>query len=147
MGVEKGPFSKGGHAMGSRLSDWALTALRIVAGFLFFCHGAQKHLGWFAEAGSQRMAPVFPQLPWFAGAFELVGGALIVLGLLTRPVAFLLSGEMAFAYFMVHAPRGPLPIVNGGELAALYSFTFLFFAAHGGGPYGIDGLLKRGRRP
>lgn len=133
--------------MGSRLSDLALTALRIVSGFLFFCHGAQKLLGWFAEEGSQRMAPVFPQLPWFAGMLELVGGALLILGLLTRPVAFILSGEMAVAYFKAHAPQAPWPIMNRGELAALYSFLFLFFAAHGGGPYGIDGLLKRGRRP
>jgi putative oxidoreductase len=124
----------------------ALTLLRIVVGFLFFCHGAEKILGWFAEPGGQRMALAFPQIPWIAGMLELVGGPLIILGLLTRPVAFLLSGEMAFAYFMAHAPRSPFPIVNHGELAALYSFVFLFFAAHGGGPYGIDGLLRRGRR-
>jgi len=133
--------------MGSKLRDWALTSLRIVSGFLFFCHGAQKLLGWFAEEGSTRMAPAFPQLPWFAGVLELFGGALIVLGLLTRPVAFLLSGQMAFAYFMAHAPNGPLPIMNRGELAALYSFLFLFFAAYGGGPYSVDGILRKGRRP
>jgi len=131
---------------GSRWSDLALSLLRIVVGFLFFCHGAQKLLGWFAEPGGQRMALAFPQLPWFAGVLELVGGALILIGLLTRPVAFLLSGEMAFAYFMAHAPHGPIPILNHGELAALYSFVFFFFAAHGGGPYGIDGMLRRGRR-
>ena len=133
--------------MGSKLSDLTLSALRIVAGFLFFCHGAQKLLGWFVEPGSQRMALAFPQLPWFAGVIELVGGALIMIGLLTRPVAFLASGEMAFAYFIAHAPNGALPIQNHGELAALYSFLFLFFAAHGGGPYGIDGMLRKGRRP
>lgn len=133
--------------MGSKLSDLTLSALRIVAGFLFFCHGAQKLLGWFVEPGSQRMAIAFPQLPWFAGVIELVGGALIMIGLLTRPIAFLASGEMAFAYFMAHAPNGALPIQNHGELAALYSFVFLFFAAHGGGPYGIDGMLRKGRRP
>jgi len=132
--------------MGSKLRDLALTALRIVAGFLFFCHGAQKLLGWFAEPGSQRMALAFPQLPWFAGVLELVGGALIVLGLLTRPVAFILSGEMAVAYFMVHAPNGPIPILNHGELAALYSFLFLFLAANGGGPYSFDGAMRKKRR-
>jgi putative oxidoreductase len=132
--------------MGSKLSDLTLSALRIVAGFLFFCHGAQKLLGWFVEPGSQRMAFAFPQLPWFAGVIELVGGALIMIGLLTRPLAFLASGEMAVAYFKAHAPNGALPIQNHGELAALYSFLFLFFAAHGGGPYGIDGLLRKGRR-
>jgi len=131
---------------GIRWSDLALSLLRIVVGFLFFCHGAQKLLGWFAEPGGQRMALAFPQLPWFAGVLELVGGVLIILGLLTRPVAFLLSGEMAVAYFMAHAPHSPFPIVNHGELAALYSFVFLFFAASGGGPHGIDGLLRRGRR-
>jgi len=132
--------------MGSKLSDLALTALRIVTGFLFFCHGAQKLLGWFVEPGSQRMALAFPQLPWFAGVLELVGGALIVLGLLTRPVAFLLSGEMAVAYFMAHAPHGPIPLLNHGELALLYSFVFLFLAAHGGGPLSIDGSMRKRRR-
>jgi len=133
--------------MGSKLSDLALTALRIVAGFLFFCHGAQKLLGWFAEPGAQKMALAFPQLPWFAGVIELVGGALILIGLLTRFAAFLASGEMAFAYFMVHAPKGPVPILNHGELAALYSFLFLFLAAHGGGPYSFDGAMRKRRRP
>ena len=132
--------------MGSKLSDLALTLLRIVTGFLFFCHGAQKLLGWFVEPGSQRMALAFPQLPWIGGVLELVGGGLIVLGLLTRPVAFLLSGEMAVAYFMVHAPRGPIPLLNHGELAALYSFVFLFFAAHGGGPYSADASMRKRRR-
>jgi len=132
--------------MGSKLSDLALTLLRIVTGFLFFCHGAQKLLGWFVEPGSPRMALAFPQLPWIAGVLELVGGALIVLGLLTRPVAFLLSGEMAVAYFMAHAPRGPIPLLNHGELAALYSFVFLFFAAHGGGPFSADGSMRKRRR-
>ncbi|HMI30204.1 MAG TPA: DoxX family protein [Candidatus Limnocylindrales bacterium] len=131
---------------GSRWSDLALSILRIVVGFLFFCHGAQKILGWFVEPGSQRMALAFPQIPWIAGILELVGGPLIMLGLLTRPVAFILSGQMAFAYFMAHAPKGPIPLMNHGELAALYSFVFLFFAAQGGGSYGIDGLLRRGRR-
>ena len=132
--------------MGSKLSDLTLTALRIVTGFLFFCHGAQKLLGWFTEPGAQQMAFAFPQLPWFAGVLELVGGALIVLGLFTRPVAFLLSGEMAFAYFMAHAPHGFFPIMNHGEVAVLYCFIFLFIAAHGGGPYGIDGMLRKSRR-
>ena len=132
--------------MGGRLSEWALTLLRIVVGFLFFCHGAQKILGWFTEPGSAHTL-LFPQLPWFAGWLELVGGALITVGLLTRIVAFLLSGQMAVAYFMVHQPQGALPIANKGELAVLYCFIFLFFAAHGGGPYSLDGALRRKRRP
>ena len=133
--------------MGSKLSDLALTALRIVAGFLFFCHGAQRLLGWFAEPGAQKMALAFPQLPWFSGVIELVGGGLILVGLLTRLAAFIASGEMAFAYFMVHAPKGPVPILNHGELAALYSFLFLFLAAHGGGPFSFDGAMRKRRRP
>ncbi len=75
---------------------------------------------------------------------EFLGGALILLGFLTRPVAFILSGEMAFAYFMAHAPRGLWPLQNQGELAVLYCFVFFFLAAAGGGPVGIDGLRKKG---
>ena len=129
-----------------KLSDLALTLLRIVAGFLFWCHGAQKMLGWFTQPDAARALPAFPELAWFAGVLELVGGALIALGILTRPVAFLLSGEMAVAYFKAHAPQGSLPILNRGELAALYSFLFLFFAAHGGGPYSVGRLLRRKAR-
>jgi putative oxidoreductase len=72
---------------------------------------------------------------------EFVGGLLIVLGLFTRPVAFLLSGQMAAAYFMAHAPNGAIPVLNGGELAALYCFVFLYFAARGGGRYSVDHAL------
>jgi len=133
------------HGRG-KFSDWALTLLRIVAGFLFWCHGAQKMLGWFAEPGSQKMALAFPELPWFAGVLELVGGGLIALGILTRPVAFLVSGEMAVAYFMAHAPHGFWPIMNHGELAVLYCFVFLFLAAHGGGPYSLGARWRKGAR-
>ena len=135
-----------GNARG-KFSDLALTLLRIVAGFLFWCHGAQKILGWFAQPdAAARALPAFPELAWFAGMLELVGGGLIALGILTRPVAFILSGEMAVAYFKAHAPQGSLPILNHGELAALYSFLFLFFAAHGGGPYSVGRLLRRKAR-
>jgi putative oxidoreductase len=127
-------------------SDGALTALRIVVGFLFFCHGAQKMLGWFPMPGMPKMAFAFPELAWFAGVLELIGGPLILLGLLTRPVAFLLSGEMAVAYFKAHAPNGWVPLVNHGETAVLYCFLFLFLSAHGGGPYSIDGMLRKKRR-
>ncbi len=131
--------------MGNKWSEWSLTALRIVAGFLFFCHGAQKILGWFPVPGKV-MSFAFPELPWFAGWLELVGGPLIMLGILTRPVAFLLSGEMAVAYFKSHQPKGAFPIENHGELAALFCFLFLFLAAHGGGPYSFDGATRRRRR-
>jgi putative oxidoreductase len=131
----------------NRWSDWALTVLRIVVGFLFFCHGAQKMLGWFADPGMPpHPTPAFPSMVWVAGILELVGGAFIALGILTRPVAFLLSGEMAVAYFKAHAPHGWVPLLNHGELAALYSFIFLFFAAHGGGPHSLERSWRRGRR-
>jgi putative oxidoreductase len=85
----------------------------------------------------------FPALPWFAGCLETFGGILIILGLLTRPVAFLLSGQMAVAYFMVHARRGFWPILNGGELAALYCFIFLYLSTAGAGPWSVDHLIKK----
>ncbi len=112
--------------------------LRIAAGFLFFQHGLPKLFGGFG-----RDAPVeLMSQMGLAGIIEVVGGALIALGLFTSPVAFLASGEMAVAYFQAHAPRGSWPIVNGGELAALYSFVFLYFAAVGSGKWSIDSIRK-----
>lgn len=120
---------------------FTLNALRIVAGFLFMQHGAQKLFGVLggnvAEAWS---------LFYWAGIFEFFGGILIILGILTRPVALLLAAEMAIAYFRAHLPRGFWPIMNGGELAALYGWLFLFLAAHGGGRFSVDGLLAARRR-
>jgi putative oxidoreductase len=112
--------------------------LRITAGFLFFQHGLPKLLGGFG-----RDAPVelMSQLG-LAGVIEVVGGALIALGLFTSPVAFVASGQMAVAYFQAHAPRGFWPIANGGELAALYCFVFLYFAAVGSGKWSIDAMRK-----
>jgi putative oxidoreductase len=116
----------------------SLNLLRIVAGFLFWAHGAQKLFGVLG-----RDAPVeFFTLMGLAGILETVGGVLLILGLFTRPVAFILSGQMAWAYFMSHAPNGFWPIMNRGELAALYSFLFLYIAARGGGSFSIDGVLK-----
>jgi putative oxidoreductase len=90
--------------------------------------------------------PIQPwSLPGIAGMLELVGGALMITGLFTRPVAFVLSGLMAFAYFIAHAPGGFWPIVNRGELAALYSFVFLYFAAAGGGPWSLDHVMRNQR--
>jgi putative oxidoreductase len=121
----------------------ALSVLRIVAGFLFMGHGLQKILG-FPIA---RSTPIdWLSLSGIAGWMELVGGALLLIGLLTRPVAFLLSGEMAVAYFMAHAPQGFWPIVNRGELAALYSFVFLYIAAAGAGPWSVDRWVRDGAR-
>jgi putative oxidoreductase len=123
----------------------ALNLLRVAAGFLFFQHGAQKLFGILG-----REAPVeFFTLMGLAGILETVGGVLLVLGLFTRPVAFILSGQMAWAYFQVHAPEAFWPILNGGETAAFYSFLFLYVAARGGGIASVDGLrqLRRERKP
>lgn len=124
--------------MSERLGDVALNLLRAVTGFLFLAHGAQKLFGALGGEAVPRMS-----LMGAAGVLEFFGGLLILFGLFTRPVAFVLSGQMAVAYWMVHAPRGGLPIANGGELAVLYCFVFLFLAAHGGGDYSIDGWLRR----
>ena len=117
-------------------------ALRIVSGFLFFQHGYPKLFGTLpgsAEADAPReLFSIF----WVSGVLEVVGGLLIMLGLFTRPVAFLVAGEMAVAYFWRHAPRGLWPGENGGELAALYCFVFLFLAAAGAGIWSLD--AKRG---
>jgi putative oxidoreductase len=112
--------------------------LRIVAGFLFFCHGAQKLLGWF---GGERVGD---PLMTVAGVIELVGGLLIAIGLFTSLAAFLASGEMAVAYFKAHAPNDALPIVNHGELAVLFCFLFLYIAARGAGRFSLDSGRRRG---
>ena len=112
--------------------------LRMVAGFMFMLHGGQKLFGWFGGMGGQGGTAELLSLPGIGGILELVGGALIIIGLFTRPVAFILSGEMAVAYFMMHFPNGFWPIQNQGELAALYSFTWLFFAFNGAGPLSVD---------
>ena len=120
----------------------ALGALRIVAGFLFMAHGTTKlfhapYIDMFANVPLASLAGV-------AGVLEVAGGAALVLGLFTRPVAFVLSGLMAFAYFIAHASQGNalLPILNGGELAALYSFLFLFISAAGAGAWSLDNVLR-----
>jgi putative oxidoreductase len=123
-------------------TKWApcvLSALRIVAALIFFEHGAAKLLGF----PPSNFSPEVLSLPWIAGLLELVGGALLIVGLFTRPVAFILSGEMAFAYWMGHAPQSPFPVVNGGDAAILYCFIFLYLAFAGGGPFSLDALLAR----
>ena len=126
--------------MNAFLKAWAphlLSVLRIVTAFLFLTHGMQKLLSF--PAPFSRPVELF-SLMGLAGTLELVGGALLILGLFTRPVAFILSGEMAFAYFMAHAPQGFWPLLNRGELAALYCFVFLYLAAAGAGPWSVDRL-------
>jgi putative oxidoreductase len=116
--------------------------LRIVAGFLFFQHGLPKLFGGF---GRDAPAELMSQMG-LAGVIEVFGGAAIALGLFTSPIAFIASGEVAVAYFQAHAPRGFWPITNGGELAALYCFVFLYFAASGSGRWSVDGLIGRKRQ-
>ncbi|HET6492156.1 MAG TPA: DoxX family protein [Burkholderiales bacterium] len=117
---------------------WAprvLSVLRIISGFLYIEHGMMKLLSF--PAPFPRPVELF-SLIGFAGVLELFGGALVLVGLFTRPVAFILSGEMAFAYFMAHASKSFWPILNGGELAVLYCFVFLYFAFAGGGAWSVD---------
>jgi putative oxidoreductase len=114
------------------------SALRVVAALIFLMHGTQKVLGF---PGGARMP--LTSLLGIAGAIELVGGILMLLGLFTRPVAFVLAGEMAAAYFTAHMPHGTWPIVNGGELAVLFCFLWSFFSAAGPGPLSLDALRKR----
>ena len=117
---------------------------RIILGFLFTCHGSQKLLG-LPVPGPHGTVELM-SLMGLAGILELVGGLLILVGLFTRPVAFLLSGLMAAAYFMAHAPQGFWPIVNKGEAAVLYCFAFFFLSAAGAGAFSLDTLLAR-RQP
>jgi putative oxidoreductase len=111
-----------------------------LAALLLLQHGTQKMLG-FPPMPPGRSAPEFLTLIWFAGLIELVGGVLLAIGLFSRTTAFILSGQLAFAYWMGHAPRGFYPILNGGELAALYCFVFLYLAAAGPGPWSLDRML------
>ncbi len=119
--------------------------LRIGAGLLFMQHGAQKLFGWFGGFGGTpgASAPLVSQMG-LAGVLEFFGGLLIVLGLFTRPVAFLLAGEMAVAYFQAHAPRNFFPVLNGGENVVLFCFVFLYLFATGAGPFSLD-ALRSGR--
>lgn len=118
--------------------------MRAVIGFTFSLHGMQKLFGWFGGMGHGATAR-FPSLLWEAGFLETVGGLLILIGLFTAPVAFILCGEMAVAYFKQHAPRGPWPIQNGGELSVLYCFIFLYLATAGGGAWSVDRLVRGSR--
>lgn len=134
--------------------DWAnlrpvweprlLSVLRIMVGLLYLEHGLQKIFN-FPPRPNATAYQLFTLVPGLAGLLELVGGTLLVLGLFTRSVAFILSGEMAFAYFMSHAPRGFFPIGsggNGGELAIIYCFIFLYFFIVGAGAWSLDQLWE-----
>jgi putative oxidoreductase len=134
------------------MRDWGLPAawaprllslLRIVAALIFLEHGAQKLLGFPPMAPPGSMPPPLT-LFWFGGILELFGGLLLLVGLFSRPVAFILSGEMAVAYWMVHAPKGLFPALNMGDAAILYCFVFLYLSAAGPGPWSVDAWRRRG---
>ena len=121
-------------------SSWSgpiLSLLRIVTGLLFLAHGTAKLLHYPPTQNFPETVPLF-SFTGFTGAMELVGGILIIIGLFTRIAAFVLAGFMAVAYFMSHAPQGLHPINNGGELAIMFCFAFLYLAAAGGGPWSLD---------
>ena len=120
----------------ARYTPQMLSVLRIMTGLLFLAHGSQKLLGF--PAPSNPAAVAMFSLPWIAGVLEIVGGLAIVLGFFTRPVAFILAGEMAAAYFIAHMPRDFFPVRNGGDAAVLFCFIFLFLVAAGPGPWSLD---------
>jgi len=122
-------------------SSWSprlLSIMRIVISFLFLLHGSQKLFGMPSNQPFQGLEPL--SLVWIAGVLELIGGTFLFLGLFTRPVAFVLVGEMAVAYFKGHAPYGLWPLLNHGELAVLYCFVFLYLMVAGGGVWSLDAL-------
>ncbi|HST21899.1 MAG TPA: DoxX family protein [Blastocatellia bacterium] len=121
-----------------KYSDYFYALLRIVAGLLFAMHGSQKLFGW---PGNKPTVQIASQMG-IAGVIELVCGLMIALGLLTSFAAFLASGEMAAAYFMMHAPQAPWPILNQGELSVLYCFLFLYIASRGSGRLSVDSVRK-----
>jgi putative oxidoreductase len=121
-------------------------ALRLVAGLMFMQHGQQKLFGWYGGiVGAPDARVALLSQMGLAGVLECLGGAALMLGLLTRPVAFLLCGEMAVAYFTAHQPHGAWPIENHGELAVLYCFVLLFMAGNGSGGFSLDALMHRRR--
>ena len=122
------------------MRGYALSVMRIVIGLTFMSHGLQKTLGLL---GGKPM-PI-SSLAGFGGYLELIGGILILVGLFTRPVAFVLCGEMAVAYFKTHAPQGLWPIVNHGELAVVYCFVFFYLIFSGGGPLSLDRIFRGGK--
>jgi putative oxidoreductase len=126
----------------NRLAGAAHALLRIMTGLLFICPGGMKLFGWW---GLMPPGTKLTPLLYAAAIMEVMGGPLIALGLFTRPVAFLLSGEMAYAYFSSHAPKSFWPIVNQGQPAVLFCFIFLFLAAAGAGPFSLDAWIARRR--
>jgi len=129
----------------ARWISWSpqlLSVLRIVSALIFIPSGTMKLFGWPVPMPQGATAPLFSQV-WTAGVLETFGGALVLIGLCTRPVAFILAGEMAVAYFQFHAPHGFWPSVNQGTAAALYCFIFLYVSSAGPGPWSVDALRRR----
>lgn len=126
-----------------RFSPYVLSILRIMAALLFLEHGLAKFFGFPART---MPLPELFHLEWFAALIEFAGGILLALGLFTRPVALIMSGEMAIGYFLFHAPQGFYPYLNHGELAIMYCFAFLYFAFAGAGPLSLDALIRRSPR-
>jgi len=130
-----------------RWTDLFLAMLRVVAALILMQHGSQKLFHFPPSGAPGPVAPlVLMSQTGLAGILEFFGGMMLLIGLFTRPVAFILSGEMAVAYFQVHAPRAFLPIVNRGELAVVLCFVFLYLAFAGAGSWSVDGLMRRSRR-
>jgi putative oxidoreductase len=132
----------------TRWRSWAsylLSVLRIMAAFLFIQFGTGKLFALPAAIMPGGGTAPFGSLAWFAGFLEVFGGVFLLLGLFTRPIAFLLSGEMAFAYFIGHAPQGFWPVLNQGHPAVLFCFVFLYLSAAGAGPWSLDALRQRTR--
>ena len=135
--MENPIFDEGGWC--DRWRPTFLSVLRIITALLFLQHGTSKIFGFPLSTAS--FPPPWTQF-WMAGMMELIGGALLLIGLLTRPVAFLLAGEMAVAYWLVHAPDNFFPALNGGEAAILFCFIFLYIVFAGPGPWSVDKLLR-----
>jgi putative oxidoreductase len=125
----------------AKFSGLLYAAMRAVVGLMFAQHGAQKLFGWLGGMGDSGGSAPFLSLMFFAGLVEFFGGLLVAVGFQTRLAAFLASGQMAVAYFMAHASRALFPIQNGGELAVVYCFVFLYIAAHGVGAFGVDSAM------
>lgn len=126
-------------------TTWAprmLSILRVITALLFMAHGTQKLLGFPAS----NFSPAMFSLPWIAGVLEIFGGALLIIGLFTRPVAFVLSGLMAAAYWIAHAPQSPFPVLNGGDSAILFCFVFLYIVFAGPGPWSVDAVRSNAGR-
>jgi putative oxidoreductase len=130
--------------MTESLTAWApraLSVLRIITGLMVIQHGMSKLIGFPAVAAVAKLNPL--SLIGAAGFIELIGGALLIIGFLTQPVAFIISGEMAFAYFMVHAPKSFFPLINGGTLAIIFCFACLYLSTAGAGPWSVDAATRR----